>query len=92
VVMLGHMMTTGMSPQRSVANMVSYAICSSLILVIHDNMINGANHIIEHVFVGISRSHGYYHKLTYHAKLTCHAKLTYHGQVNICIAKIQSVC
>jgi ribosomal protein L21 len=38
-----------------VANMASYAFSSSLILVIHDNMINGTNHI-EHVFVDISRS------------------------------------
>jgi hypothetical protein len=29
-----------------VANMASYAISSSLILVIHDNMMNGTNHII----------------------------------------------
>jgi hypothetical protein len=29
-----------------VANMASYAISSSLILVIHDNMINGTNHIV----------------------------------------------
>jgi hypothetical protein len=33
-------------PQPSVANMVSYAISSSLILVIHDNMIIGTNHIV----------------------------------------------
>jgi hypothetical protein len=42
----------------SVANMTLYAICSSLILSIHDNMINGTNHIVEHVFVDISRSQG----------------------------------
>jgi hypothetical protein len=29
----------------SVANMASYAISSSMLLVIHDNMINGTNHI-----------------------------------------------
>jgi hypothetical protein len=29
-----------------VANMASYVISSSLILVIHDNMINGTNHIV----------------------------------------------
>jgi hypothetical protein len=29
-----------------VANMASYAISSSLIFVIHDNMINGTNHIV----------------------------------------------
>jgi hypothetical protein len=29
-----------------VANMASYAISSSLVLVIHDNMINGTNHIV----------------------------------------------
>jgi hypothetical protein len=28
------------------ANMASYAISSSMILVIHDNMINGTNHIV----------------------------------------------
>jgi hypothetical protein len=37
--------------------------------VIHD-VINGSNHIVEHVFVSISRSHVYYHKLTYHTKLS----------------------
>jgi hypothetical protein len=41
-----------------VANMTSYAICSSLILVIHDNMTNGTNYSVERVSVGISRSHG----------------------------------
>jgi hypothetical protein len=30
----------------SVANMASYAISSSMILVIHDNIINGTNHIV----------------------------------------------
>jgi hypothetical protein len=45
-----------MDPQRidkktplwtfSVANMTPFAISSSLILVIHDNMINGTNHIV----------------------------------------------
>jgi hypothetical protein len=29
-----------------VANMASYAISSSMILMIHDNMINGTNHIV----------------------------------------------
>jgi hypothetical protein len=29
-----------------VVNMASYAIKSSMILVIHDNMINGTNHIV----------------------------------------------
>jgi hypothetical protein len=38
--------------------MAPYAISSSLILVIHDNMINGTNHIIWHVFADISRSQG----------------------------------
>jgi hypothetical protein len=38
--------------------MASYAISSSMILVIHDNMIIGTNHIVEHVFVDISRSQG----------------------------------
>jgi hypothetical protein len=33
-------------PLLSVANMSSYAISSSLILVIHYNMINGTNHIV----------------------------------------------
>jgi hypothetical protein len=32
--------------QVAVANMASYAVSSSLILVIHDNMINGTNHIV----------------------------------------------
>jgi hypothetical protein len=36
--------------------MAPYAINSSLILVIHDNMINGTNLIVYHVFVDISRS------------------------------------
>jgi hypothetical protein len=40
------------------ANMASYAISSSMILVIHDNMINGTNHSVYHVFVDISRSQG----------------------------------
>jgi hypothetical protein len=38
--------------------MALYAISSSMILVIHDNMINGTNHIVYHVFVDISRSPG----------------------------------
>jgi hypothetical protein len=42
----------------SVANMASYAISSSKILVIHDNMINETNNIIYYVFVDISRSQG----------------------------------
>jgi hypothetical protein len=33
-------------PLDVVANMAPSAICSSLILVIHDNMINGTNHIV----------------------------------------------
>jgi hypothetical protein len=41
-----------------VANMASYAISLSLILVIHDNMINETNHIVQHVFVDTSRSQG----------------------------------
>jgi hypothetical protein len=32
--------------QLLLANMTSFAISSSLILVIHDNMINGTNHIV----------------------------------------------
>jgi hypothetical protein len=36
---------------KIVANMTSYAINSSMILVIHDNMINVTNHIVEHIFV-----------------------------------------
>jgi hypothetical protein len=35
-----------LSPSVLVANMASYAISSSLILVIHDNMINETNHIV----------------------------------------------
>jgi hypothetical protein len=42
-----------------VANMASYAICSSLILVIHDNMTNETNHIVQHVFVDPFRSQGW---------------------------------
>jgi hypothetical protein len=38
---------------NTVAIMISYVICSSLILVINDNMINETNHILEHVLVGI---------------------------------------
>jgi hypothetical protein len=38
--------------------MTSYVISSSLILVIHDNMINGTSHIVEHILLDISRSHG----------------------------------
>jgi hypothetical protein len=46
-------------PTRSrVGNMASYVISSSLILVIHDNMINGTNHIDKHVFVDTSRFEG----------------------------------
>jgi hypothetical protein len=51
--------------EASVENMASYVICSRLILVINNNMINETNHNVEYVFVGIHRSHGYYHKLTY---------------------------
>jgi hypothetical protein len=31
---------------NNVVNMAPYAISSSMILVIHDNMINGTNHIV----------------------------------------------
>jgi Tfp pilus assembly protein PilZ len=41
-----------------VADMALYVICSSLILVIHDNITNETNNIVEHVFVDISRSQG----------------------------------
>jgi hypothetical protein len=36
------------SPKKGeiVANIASYAISSSMTLVIHDNMINGTNHIV----------------------------------------------
>jgi hypothetical protein len=34
------------------------SICSSMILVIHDNMINGTNLIVDNAFEDISRSHG----------------------------------
>jgi hypothetical protein len=37
--------SSAIKQRRSVANMASYAISSSMILVIHDNMINGTNHI-----------------------------------------------
>jgi hypothetical protein len=39
-------------------NTASYVICLSLILVIHHNMTNETNNIVEHVFVDISRSQG----------------------------------
>jgi hypothetical protein len=32
--------------RRGVANMATYAISSSMILVIHDNIINGTDHIV----------------------------------------------
>jgi hypothetical protein len=38
--------------------MESYAISSSMISVIHDNMINETNHIVLYVFIDISRSQG----------------------------------
>jgi hypothetical protein len=41
-----------------VANMAPFSISLSLILVIHDNMINETNHIVYHVFVDISTSQG----------------------------------
>jgi hypothetical protein len=34
------------SALQSVANMAPYGISSSLILAIHDNMVNGTNHIV----------------------------------------------
>jgi hypothetical protein len=52
-------------------------------------MINGTNQIVEHVFVGIPRSHGYYHKLTNHAQVNMSyqklSKVNNHAQVNMCI-------
>jgi hypothetical protein len=53
----GLVTTEAPSCGMTVANMVSYAISSSMILVIHDNMINGTNHIVYHVLVDISRCH-----------------------------------
>jgi hypothetical protein len=41
-----HYVTVEQDPDQSVANMASYAISSSLILVIHDNMIIGTNLIV----------------------------------------------
>jgi hypothetical protein len=58
--------------QSFLENIASYVVCSSLILVIHENMTNRTNYIIEHVFVGIPRSHRFYDKLKYHTKLTGH--------------------
>jgi hypothetical protein len=52
----GHMTTTKI--EGDIENMASYAICSSLILVIHDNMTNDTNNIVKHVFVDFSRSQG----------------------------------
>jgi hypothetical protein len=62
-----------------------------LILVIHVDTSNGTNHFIEHVFVGISRSHGCYHKLTYHAQANMsYHKLTNHGHVRLIIANLRT--
>jgi hypothetical protein len=59
--------------------------------VINDNMINATNQIVKHVFVGIPRSHGCYHKLSYHDQVhMSYHKLTYHMQVNMCIVKMRS--
>jgi hypothetical protein len=44
-----------------VANTALIAKCLRMILVIHDNMINDTNHIVEHAFIDISRSHGCNH-------------------------------
>jgi hypothetical protein len=61
-----------------------------LILVIHANTSNGTNHIVKPVFVGISRSHGCYHMLTYHAQANMsHHKLTYHRHVRLLIANLR---
>jgi hypothetical protein len=63
-----------------------------LILVIHVNTSNGTNHLVEHVFVGISRSHGCYHKLTYHAQANMpYHKLTYNGHVRLLIANLRYI-
>jgi hypothetical protein len=60
-----------------------------LILVIHVNTSNGTNHFVEHVFVGIYRSHGCYHMLTYHAQVNMsYHKLTYHGHLRLLTAKM----
>jgi hypothetical protein len=40
------MFAARVAPLMPVENMASYAISSSMILVIHDDMINGTNHII----------------------------------------------
>jgi hypothetical protein len=40
------MVLFAMQDLEAVANMTSYAISSSLILVIHDNMINGTNYVV----------------------------------------------
>jgi hypothetical protein len=40
------MFAARVAPLMPVENMASYAISSSMILVIHDNMINGTNHIV----------------------------------------------
>jgi hypothetical protein len=51
--------TWGRQEVAGVANMTSYVIYSSLILMIRDNMINETNLVVERVFVDISRSHGF---------------------------------
>jgi hypothetical protein len=53
-----HLIKSSFSLQVVVANMASYVIYLSLILVIHENMTKWTNHIVEHVFVDISRSQG----------------------------------
>jgi hypothetical protein len=40
--------------------------CSSMILMIHENMINRTNHIVEHVFVDIVRSIACNHNQSQH--------------------------
>jgi hypothetical protein len=49
------------SMRNCAENMVLIAKCSSIILVIHNNMINVTNYIVEYVFIAISRSHGCNH-------------------------------
>jgi hypothetical protein len=59
--------------------------------VINDNMIDETNQIVEHILVGILRSHRCYHKLTYHDQVNMsYHKLTNHTQDNMCIAKMRS--
>jgi hypothetical protein len=61
-VLVRHMRICPYGPNIASCSKYSFIIkSSSIILVIHNNMINEINHIVEHVTTCISRSHGYNH-------------------------------